>query len=58
MQKQSDDEIRKLADCLGDWMEKDAILHIPQNAKIERETIGAWVECKVLVPWPDDSKRT
>lgn len=47
----SDEKIREVADILGDWIERDAILHIPLNAKVERDELGGWVECKLLVPW-------
>lgn len=48
----SDEEIRAAADILGDWLEKDAIIHIPLQADVERDKeLGAWVDCKILIPW-------
>ena len=46
----SDERIRQLAENLGDWIQEDAVIHIPLNAPIERDDIGAWVDCKILVP--------
>ncbi len=54
-EKLSDKKLREMADRLGDWIESDAIIHIPLKAKVEREEQGAWVDCKILVPWPDES---
>lgn len=53
MKKISDRQLREMADRLGDWIESDAIIHIPLNAKVEREESGAWIDCKILVPWPE-----
>lgn len=47
----SDKKIIEAAEILGDWIERDAIIHIPLNAKVERDGYGGWVECKLLVPW-------
>jgi hypothetical protein len=54
MKKISDAKFREMADTLGDWIAKDAIIHIPLNAAVERNESGAWVNCKVLVPWPEE----
>jgi len=51
----TDAKFRKMADELGDWIAKDAMIHIPLNAAVERDELGAWVECKVLVPWPQET---
>jgi hypothetical protein len=56
MKRITDAEFRKMADALGDWIARDAIIHIPLNAAVERDEPGAWVECKVLVPWPEKSQ--
>ena len=53
MKQITDAKFREMADTLGDWIAKDAIIHIPHDAAIERDELGAWVECKVLVPWPE-----
>jgi hypothetical protein len=49
----SDEQFRKLADQLGDWIERDAIIHIPLNSAVERDEDGpgVWVDCEILVPW-------
>ena len=47
----SDKKIREVADALLDWIERDAVIHIPIRAEVERDALGAWVECKLLVPW-------
>ncbi len=55
MSQYTDEEFRKMADEIGDWIAKDVIIHIPQNASVHREAVGVWVECQVLVPWPQES---
>ena len=54
MSQITDEEVRKLAEQLGDWVQRDAILHIPPNAAVERGESGSWVECRLLVPWNKD----
>ena len=50
----TDAEFRKMTDTLGDWIAEDAIIHIPLDAAVDRDESGAWVDCKVLVPWPEE----
>lgn len=55
MKRITDAELREMANALGDWIAKDAIIHIPLDAAVERDESGAWVDCKVLVPWPEEA---
>jgi len=52
MAKPGDEEIRENADLLAGWVERDVMLHIPLNARVEREEDCAWVECLMQVPLP------
>ncbi len=51
MKQNSDKELRELAERLGDWIQSDVLIHVPEVATVEREACGAWVECRLLVPW-------
>lgn len=53
MKRISDEKLREMADKLGDRIARDAVIHIPLDAAVERDEMGAWVDCRVLVPWPE-----
>jgi hypothetical protein len=41
MKQITDAKFREMADSLGDWIAKDAIIHIPLDAVVERDESGA-----------------